>query len=197
MNKTVASTLDPVEIAAEHFLAGGAEMFEFMIEAAFVVGRRVNGKLIEGETIRLGKRINRSPDTIERFAKGGRLWNEMLKYHPSDAEVLREALDWQYWKVLAQLWSVNVVSLAGAKNWLEEAHSNKWEYEKFIRKLPTIGGKSVWKKSARTWMKQSKEFMNAELINAPAFDVDPKQYKKVVRAMKLTVARIEKAIEEI
>lgn len=171
--------------------AGGDSMMEFCILASHIVGQREDGK-----TKQLGDRIQRSEDTVERYARAGLLYRAYeTTYGGVDSERVRIALDWQYWVSVAQLWNKNFMDIRGVKHWFEEAIDSRWSYEKFRSMLPTLDGKSVWKKSAKAWMKQSSEFLKAEIINSPAMDVDPIEYKKVTRAAKLLYARLERAIK--
>lgn len=179
-----------IDEAAAAWEAGTDSMMEFCILASNIVGQRE-----EGRTKQLGDRIHRSEDTVERYARAGLLYCAYeTTYGGVDSERVRDALDWQYWVAIAQLWSKNCIDLRGVKHWFDEAIDNRWSYEKFRSMLPASDGKSVWKKSAKAWMKQSSEFLKNDLLNSPALDVDPKEYKKVVRAMKLLNARMERAI---
>jgi hypothetical protein len=165
-----------IDKAVAAWQAGGDSMFEFCIEAASIVGGRV-----DGETIALGKQIKRSPDTVERYAKAGLLWYAMVQNYNSDSELMREALDYQYWLALAPMWHKGDISLEGCKIWLEEAISNKWEYEKFLQLIPRArSADSDWQKTARKVADSIDE-----LCNAPAFGVDETRYKAGIRILRI------------
>jgi hypothetical protein len=167
---------DPVEEAVNYWNDGNSSMFEFCIQASFIVGRNV-----EGETKRLAKRIRRSVDTVERYAKGGLLWHAILQKYPADSELIREALDWQFWVALGVIWKKDVVSLAGAKHWLDEAMTNGWEYEKFYSMLPQKKAlDSEWQKTAV----RAATILD-DLCNSPAFGVDEVLFKTGVRIFRL------------
>lgn len=168
-------TNDEVTEAIAAWKAGDDAMMEFCIKAGAIVGKR-----IEGETKRLAKGIRRSVDTVERYAKAGLLWYAVLENYPADSECVREELDYQYWLALAPLWTKNVISLAGAWHWLDEAVQNKWEYEKFLSMLPKARVlDSDWQKNAR----RAAEMLD-DLCNSPAFDVDAKKYKTVLKVLQ-------------
>jgi hypothetical protein len=169
-------TTNPIDNAVSIWNDGSASMFEFCIEAAYIVGRRV-----EGETKTLAKRIKRSVDTVERYAKVGVLWFAVLEKYPADSESIREELDYQYWQALALLWSRNIISLAGVKHWFDEAIVNKWDYEKFSSMLPTKKAlDSDWQKLAhRTAV------MIDDLCKSPAFGVDDVRYRAGVRILQV------------
>lgn len=173
--------------AIECWKDGENGRFEFCVQAAAVVG-----KYKEGGTIALANGILRSVSSVQNYAKVGQLWQAM---NPQDAEHYRSEVLYSYWPPVARLWSNETISITGACHWFDEVITNKFTVEKFMSLLPTSEGKSVWKKSAKRWMTQAKEFAENDLINSPAFDVDPKQYKKVIRALKLTTKRIEDAIK--
>jgi len=165
-----------IDRAVSVWLAGSDGLFEFCIEAAAIVGNR-----IDGETIALGKKINRSPDTVERYAKVGVLWWAMLQKYPDAAESVRETLDYQYWLAIAPLWTKNLVSLAGVKHWFDEAIKHKWDYDYFVKQLPQ--GKtadSEWQKTARR-----AATLIDDLINSPAFDVNEVRYKAGLKLLKM------------
>lgn len=170
------TTPSPVEYAVELWNAGGASMFEFCIQAAYIVGRRV-----DGETKSLARSILRSVDTVERYAKGGLLWHAVLQKYPADSELMREALDWQYWVAVGALWHKNIMSLEGAWHWLNEAIINKWEYEKFYSMLPTKKAMdSDWQKSA--WKTAA---AIDDLCNSPAFGVDDVRYRAGIKILQI------------
>jgi hypothetical protein len=72
--------ITPIDEAVKYWNEGGASMFEFCIQAAYIVGRKV-----EGETKKLSKKIRRSVDTVERYAKCGLLWHALCQKYPATA----------------------------------------------------------------------------------------------------------------
>ena len=177
MDGRMIDTQDPIEEAVKLWNEGGSSMFEFCIQASYIVGRKV-----EGETKRLGKRIKRSEDSVERYAKGGLLWHAILQKYPSDSEVIREALDWQFWVALGVIWKKDIVSLVGAKHWFDEAMAGGWDYEKFYSMLPQKKVlDSEWQKTARRIAD-----MLDDLCNSPAFGVDAIKYKTALKVLQYT-----------
>lgn len=182
----VRSEIEIIETAVACWENSENDRFEFCVLASSVVGKYTD------KTQKLADRIERSLSTVQNYAKVGELWQAM---EPQDAEGYRDALKYSFWPPVAALWKNKVIGMTGVKHWFDEAIEHHWTVEKLRGMLPTVEGKSVWKKSAKRWMKQSQEFIETELIDSPAFDVDPKEYKKVIRALKLTTARIKKATE--
>ena len=183
----VKSEPDIIETAVACWEDSENDRFQFCVYASTIVGQ------YSPKTQQLADRIERSLSTVQNYAKVGELWQAM---NPQDAEHYRDALKYSFWPPVAALWKNKVIGMTGVKHWFDEAIEHHWTVEKLRSRLPTGEGKSVWKVSARRFMKQAQEFIDTELINSPAFDVDPKQYKKVIRALKLTTARIKKATEE-
>jgi hypothetical protein len=165
-----------IDAAVAAWNAGTDSIFEFCIEASYIVGRGV-----KGETIALGREIHRSPDTVERYAKAGLLWHAMLTKYPADSELMREALDYQFWLALAPLWHKNIISLEGVKQWFEEAITNKWEYEKFLTMIPKA------KSLDSDWMKSAKKtaLLIDDLCSSPAFGVDEIRYKAGIKILRI------------
>jgi len=183
----VRSEIDIIETAVTCWENSENDRFEFCVLASSVVGKYTD------KTQKLADRIERSLSTVQNYAKVGELWQAM---EPQDAEKYRVALKYSFWPPVASLWKNKVIGMTEVKHWFDEAIEHHWTVEKLRSMLPTVEGKSVWRKSVKRWMKQSQEFIETELINSPAFDVDPKEYKKVIRALKLTAARIKKATED-
>ena len=179
---TLSHVLDPVNEAVQYWEGGQAELFSFAVSCAQIVGLR------NGETLKLSNRLHISVDTVERYAKGGILWNDMLKYKPRESEVLREALYISFWNDIGRLYVSEELSLDGAWHWLDEAYKNKWTVEKLRSMLPTKGKTSNIKRSAA----KIANLINAELINAPAFDVDPHVYKVTRKLAVVTVRWLDK-----
>lgn len=166
--------------------AGQAELFEFAIHCHGIVGKR------NGETERLARAIHRSPDTVERYAKGGTLWLAMLARYPSESELLREALEISFWNDVGRLFASDTISLSGAKHWLDEANENNWTVEKLRTMLPNKTGASTIKTKAI----RAANFLENEIVNAPALGVDEKVYKVTRKLVKVTVTWLRKLGEQ-
>jgi len=175
-----------IENAIKHWVQSEDNKFEFCVIAAEIVG-----KYDEGATIELAKKIERSVSSVQNYARVGRLWSAM---NPQKAEDYRFEVQYSFWSLLAPLWDNKVIDMQGVYHWMDEKIANKWTVEKMRSLLPTNDGKSLWKKSAKRFLKTTAEFMDAELISSPAFDVDVEQYKKTVRALRLARGRIAKCI---
>ena len=160
--------------------------FEFCVKANEVVG-----KYEEGATIELANKIERSVSTVQNYARVGKMWNKM---NPQKSEIYRDEIKYSFWALLAPLWDNKVIDMQGVYHWMDEKIQNKWTVEKMRGLLPTIDGKSVWKRSAKQFLRMTQRMIDAELLNSPAMDVDEKDYKKIVRALKLTNARIKNGI---
>jgi len=165
-----------IKSAVEFWNAGSASLFEFCIEAANIVGRRV-----DGETQELARCIRRSPDTVERYAKAGLLWWAMLDKYPAESECMRESLDWQYWTTIAPLWARNIISLAGVKDWFDLVVTHNWTHEQYSAKLPTKKALDTeWQKTA-----YKAALMLDDLRNSPAFGVDDVRYRAGIRIIEI------------
>ncbi len=175
-----------IKEAVKFWLHSEGNKFDFCVAAAGIVG-----SYDEGATIELASQIERSVSSVQNYARVGRLWNAMS---PQKAEDYRDAVQYSFWALLAPLWDNKVIDMTGVYHWLDEKIANKWTVEKMRSLLPTNDGKSLWKKSAKRFLKTTAEFMDAELIYSPAFDVDFEQYKKTVRALRLARGRITKCI---
>jgi len=186
MNSPLKSGQPPIKEAVECWNSAEADRFEFCVLASQIVGRYE-----DGATLELAAKISRSPSTVHNYAKVGELWSAMK---PQDAEHYRDAVAYSFWPPLAQLWKNDAIKMTGVIHWMDEKIEHKWTLEKFRSLLPSCEGRSIWRKSAKQWLKQTAQYMDEELINSPAFDIDPKEYKKVVRALKLARGRIEKAV---
>ena len=160
--------------------------FEFCCLASNIVG-----KYEEGAAQALADGIKRSLSTVQDCAMIGKLYESMS---PQDAEKYRSDISYSFWPPVARLWANKILDMAGVKHWFDEALLNDWTVEKFRGKLPSVSGKSVWIRSANSFVKMI-AFIDEELINAPALDVDEKKYGKVIRALKLARGRIREAIK--
>jgi hypothetical protein len=168
--------IDPVDEAVKYWDEGGASMFDFCIQAAYIVGRRQ-----DGETKRLGEKIKRSPDTVEDYAKAGLLWHAICQKYPADSELMREALDYHYWRSIGVLWNKNIMSLDGAWHWLNEAMIHNIKFEKFCSMLPTKKAlDSDWQKSA--W---KTAVAIDDLCKSPAFGVDDVRYRAGIKILQI------------
>jgi len=162
--------------------------FEFCVKANEVVG-----KYEEGATVELARQIERSISTVQNYARVGKMWNKM---NSQKAEIYRDEIKYSFWALLAPLWDNKVIDMQGVYHWLDEKKENKWTVENMRAKLPTIDGKSVWKKSAKQFLRMTQRMIDAELLNSPALDVDPEDYIKIVRALKLANGRIKQGLGE-
>ncbi len=184
-NLTDNSQRDIAE-AVEYWNHSEGNRFDFCVKASEIVG-----KYSEGATVKLAERIERSVSTVQNCAAVGELWVAMS---PRQAEDYRDAVQYSFWLPLAQLWKAEIIDMDMVFHWMDEKLKNKWTVEQMRAKLPVKGNSSVWKKSAKKFLKTTAEFMDAELINAPAFDVEEIQYRKVIRALRLTHSRIKNAL---
>lgn len=176
---------DDVISAQECWNAGQAELFEFAIHCHSIVGKR------NGETERLARAIHRSVDTVERYAKGGTLWLAMLARYPSESELLRDAMEISFWNDVGRLFASDTISLSGAKHWLEEAKENSWTVEKLRTMLPNKTGVSTIRAKAI----RAANFLENEIVNAPALGVDEHVYKITHKLVKVTVTWLRKLAE--
>ncbi len=183
----VDNSQQDINEAVQYWLQSEGNRFDFCVKASDIVG-----KYDEGATAKLAEKIERSVSTVQNYARVGRLW---LAMNPRKAEDYRDAVQYSFWSLLAPLWDNKVIDMNGVYHWMDEKIANKWTVEKMRSLLPTNDGKSLWKKSAKRFLKSTADFMSEELINSPAFDVDVTAYKKAVRALVLARGRIEKCID--
>lgn len=183
---------------------GEAKRFEFCEEAAGVVGNYDKGK-----TKSLADGIFRSVTRVQDLAKVGKLWLEIVKVYPSDAELLRDELQVGFWEPVARLYAQGQITLAGAYMWLKVCRTRKkteqgFTVERFRSGLPSVDGTVVLEYEAT--MKQlqfrADSFMATleEAMTAPSLGADPKEYKKLQRALRLVkgrAARVMRKAEEL
>jgi hypothetical protein len=163
--------------AAEFWNGGQAELFEFAIIAHHIVGRR------DGQTAQLARKIRRSEDTIERYAKGGGLWLAMLENYPSDSELLRNDLQISYWCDVGRLYSAGVIDLQSCKMWLDTALTENWTVEKLRSMLPVrkIGESPFFRA-----MKTIRAAIERDILNAPALEsgMNDGEYRVFIKVAK-------------
>lgn len=186
MTKLVDNSQRDINEAINYWEHAEGNRFDFCVKASEIVG-----KYDMGATKKLADGIERSISTVQNCASVGDLWVAMP---PRQAEDYRDAVKFSFWLLLAPLWKANIIDMEMVFHWMDEKIKNNWSVDQMRAKLPTRGNKSVWKTSARRFLNTTKEFMEAELINAPALDVDANKYKKALRALVLARGRIEKCI---
>lgn len=84
--------------AARLWKEGDAKRFEAAEEFAGVVGN-----FDEGKTKALAARAFVSITTVQNYAKVGKLWLEMVRVYPSDAEMLRDEIETGFWLPVGNL----------------------------------------------------------------------------------------------
>ncbi len=180
---SLTSTETPEKAAVHFWNEGQASLFDFAIVASGIVGKR------DGGTERLAKKINRHPSTVERYAKGGLLWLAMLEQYPSQAEILRDGLEISYWNDVGRAYVSKLMDLSQAKASLEFAKEQGWTVEKLRTMLPT---KSAGHSTIRAKATQAANFLEDEIIKAPAKDVDEKIYKVTYKLVKVAIVWLRK-----
>lgn len=160
---------------------GKEKLFDFCVEAAAVVG-----DYTPGQTQALADLILRSATTVQNYAKVGNLWAAILNAFPSHAEVLRDDLHVSHWLPVARLWSGDLITTDGAKEWLWLCRKSKWTVEKFRTQLPTVEGRSEMAKTVKQFEYKVSGLI-ADIENfevSPAFDVDVEVYKEFYALLK-------------
>lgn len=184
----------PYALVRQLLREGEEKRFDLFVEVATIVGNYE-----EGKTKDLVKELKRSATTIQNWAKVGKLWEQMLKYYPSDAEILRAELQTSHWLPVARQWANGEMSLDGAYSWLKLCHKEDWTVEKFGSQLPSSNGTSEMIKSAKqfiAWADKGIAFMENDLIHAPAFDINPKFYPRFIRVLKMAKTLAEKVVQK-
>ena len=152
------------------------------------------GQNQEGVTIAIAEGIKRSIDTVEGYAKVGKLWSELIRRFPNDSELWRADLYIGHFVAVAKKRFAKAgITLTDAANHLANARVQNWTVERLRDELPATGTRAeIWFKSVRTELDR----IEKKIIHAPSLDEDEKIFYQAGRLSKKYVAMMRKITEK-
>ena len=170
------------EQAAAMHETGQGKMFEFAIKCSSFVGLR------DGSTAETAKLIRRSVSYVEKYAHAGSLWLALLQAFPARAEVLRSELSITYWLKLGAMFNSELVTIDGAKAWLDMAIDNGWTVEEFwsngpANKVPTGRAEPITRLSDEL----------EELYNRPQWNIPDRTWNIVAKLIRKAIELVRLA----
>lgn len=164
------------ETAAALHGTGQEKLFEFAVKCSEFVGLR------DGSTAETAKLIRRSVSYVEKYAHAGSLWLALLKAYPARTEVLRSELSITYWLKLGTMFDSELVTIDGAKAWLDMALEKDWTVEEFWKNGPST---KVPTGNDEPPTKLSDEI--SKLYNRPQWNVPEPVWKIIAKLLRKAI----------
>jgi hypothetical protein len=180
-----------VSDAVSMFRRGDDDLWDFALSPAL----ELVGQNKKGVTAAIAQGIKRSEDTVEGYAKVGKLWYRMLERFPSVSEILRAELYIGHFVAVARKHYAKAgITLTDAANYLELARKDGLTVEELRDKLPAVGTRSeIWNRSVTSVLKR----IEKGIIHAPSMDEDAKVFERVTRISKKYVAMVKKELGQL
>lgn len=167
-----------IEAAVKAWGKSNDNLWDFAEKAAPIVGKR------DGRTDVLAKRIGRSVDSVEAYAKAWKLREKLLMRYPHYAEEWLDELYIGHFVPVARKWAAGWITLTDCANYLNMAVKEHLSVDDLRTKLPSND-----KTDSAKMMKSDIKYLDKRYLKAPRLNIPD----DVIRAAKLLRGRLEKA----